>query len=551
MNLRRAALLALSLSLTASQALAQNNPGGDPPAAAPAQTTTTADPPAGDPPAAATEPAASEEPAEGSPATSAGRAAPQTGPALTPEARERLGAASGEVTEWPDSERLTHRTLIPPFVLLERSANRRTTVVFPFFWRERRGESTTLLIPPYYQRRSPNLNADVVFPFFFHWRGALEDTPGARFGTDIVPPFYYHSWEGRGELRGRAFGLAPLFFYGESWGEDGALRREHLIIPPLLTVHTWRPEHAFTLAGPFYYNRSRADTDWGLAPLWFAGNNLQGNYLVIPPLLTYHRENRDEGTATTVVGPFWTTQGPQRLSVNLAPLFFHGHDATSTHTTVLPFFHHEAGPEGFTLVTPLFGYSRRQNSRTFISWLYQQHRGETNWDAVAPFFLSSRTPSTGAHTEAFFPLFYHRYTPTTNAWWVLPTAHYERSGNDWFFNFYPILFAGRSGRTRHTVVAPLYWDFENEETGSRTTIFAPLFWRFATQDSVTMLAGNVLWMSAVRQGVRSYEWHVLPLFSYARPRPEDVSWNVLFGLAGYRRSGTHRQIRVLWIPITL
>ena len=101
------------------------------------------------------------------------------------------------------------------------------------------------------------------------------------------------------------------------------------------------------------------------------------------------------------------------------------------------------------------------------------------------------------------------------------------------------------------MVAPLYWDFENEETGSRTTIFAPVFWRFATQSSVTMLAGNVLWMSAIRQGVRSYEWHVLPIFSYARPRPEDVSWNVLFGLAGYRRSGTHRQIRVFWIPINL
>ena len=44
---------------------------------------------------------------------------------------------------------------------------------------------------------------------------------------------------------------------------------------------------------------------------------------------------------------------------------------------------------------------------------------------------------------------------------------------------------------------------------------------------------------------------MLPVFSYARPRPEDVSWNVLFGLAGYRRAGTHRQIRVFWIPINI
>ena len=113
------------------------------------------------------------------------------------------------------------------------------------------------------------------------------------------------------------------------------------------------------------------------------------------------------------------------------------------------------------------------------------------------------------------------------------------------------MFTGRTGPRRHTVIAPLVFDFENEEAGTRATVITPLFWRFSTPESVHMLAGNFLWISSVREGVRSYEWHLLPIFSYARPRPEDVSWNVLFGLAGYRRSGTHSQMRMFWIPIDL
>lgn len=469
--------------------------------------------------------------------------------ALSEEAEARLGTAPGEAAT-PAAEERVQRTLIPPVLLLERTPTRRTEVVFPVFFRERRLDSSVLLIPPYYRARSRTDRADVAFPLWFHWRGQRAE--GGSYATRVVPPFYLHSWQGAGQARGTSVGLAPLFFYGETWGQDGALRREHLVIPPLLTYHTWTPEHALTIAGPFYYDRLRADTDWGVAPLVFGGSNLRRRYLLIPPLLTYHRYNREESTSLTVAGPFWTRSGPSSFGINLAPLFFHHHDATSTRTTVLPLFHYQHDATSTTLVTPLFGYHRDGDARTLITPLYQQHRGgTTDWDAVAPFLYLSREPSTGARTQAFFPLFYRRTTLSTNTLWIAPTAHYHRDAGDWYFNIYPLVYTGRTGRRTHNVVAPLFWDFHNEETGSRATVVAPLFWRFSDPNSVTMLAGNFLWMSAIRQGVRSYEWHVLPVFSYARPRPEDVSWNVLFGLAGYRRAGTHRQIRVFWIPINI
>ncbi|MBI5518389.1 MAG: hypothetical protein HY909_31750 [Deltaproteobacteria bacterium] len=451
-----------------------------------------------------------------------------TAPALSAAGAAAIGALPGDVAAWPDPDRNVHRTLIPPFFLYERSGGRRTTVVFPFFFRDRRGDRTALFIPPYYRLRSPTVQADVLFPLWFHWRGQDPGPQGERWGTHIIPPVYWSRWQGAGEAHGLALGVAPLFMYGESWGQDGALRREHLVIPPLLTFHTWTPERAVSVAGPFYYNRSGADTDWGLAPLWFAGNNPNRSYLAIPLALTYHRENHDTDRALTVVGPFWVDRSPGSLSLNLAPVLFHRHDATSTRTTLLPLFHYGRSPRGVSLVTPLAVYDRTGEATTLVTPVYQQHRGSTNWDAVAPFFFSSREAATGAHTEALLPLFYHRWTPSRNTWWLLPTIHSVREGDDWTFNIYPLLFAGRSGERRHTVVAPL-------------------FWRFESPSHVTQLVANVLWLSSERQGVRSYQWHVLPLFSYGRPRPEDLDWNVLFGLVGYRRLGGHKQLRLFWI----
>jgi hypothetical protein len=540
-----AAALALSLAPVGARAQTVADPPADPDAgtaAAPVEE------PAADPDAGA--PAAAAAPEEEEPAPSAQPAtrAPQQAVPLTPEARAELGEAPGDAAPSAD-EGEVRRLLIPPLLLVERSANRATTVLFPLFYRDRRGDASALLIPPYYRYRSPTTQADAVFPVFFHWRGARDD--GGTWGTDVVPPFYHHSWRGRGELHGRAVGLAPLFFYGESFGEDGSLHREHLIIPPLLTVHTWRPEHAFTLAGPFFYDRLRNDTDWGLAPIVFGGNNAHGNYAVIPPLLTYHRYNRDEDRSLTVVGPFWTTSSPDSFSVNLAPVFFHRHDRTSSRTSILPLLHLAAGENSRTVITPLFYYGRQGESSTFVSWLYQNHRGRTNWDAVAPFFFSSREPATGAHTEALLPLFYHRATLNTNTWWVAPTVHYEREGRDWFFNIYPLVFTGRTGARTHAVLGPLYARFTNAETGSDLMMVTPLFWRYRDPESQTIVIPPVLYMESQRQGVRSYEWHVLPLFSYARPRPEDLSWNFLFGLVGYRRSGTHHQLKLFWAPINL
>ncbi len=76
------------------------------------------------------------------------------------------------------------------------------------------------------------------------------------------------------------------------------------------------------------------------------------------------------------------------------------------------------------------------------------------------------------------------------------------------------------------------------------------YWRFAesSDDSVTQVAANTLYMQKRVAGGLDWQFHLLPLFSYGED-PKGHFWNLLFGLAGYSRSGTSAKVRAFWIPI--
>ena len=78
----------------------------------------------------------------------------------------------------------------------------------------------------------------------------------------------------------------------------------------------------------------------------------------------------------------------------------------------------------------------------------------------------------------------------------------------------------------------------------------PLFWRFAdtSDDSVVQVAANTLYLQKKVPGGLDWSFHILPLFSYGQS-PTGYFWNVLFGLAGYRRTAEAAYVNALWIPI--
>ena len=117
-------------------------------------------------------------------------------------------------------------------------------------------------------------------------------------------------------------------------------------------------------------------------------------------------------------------------------------------------------------------------------------------------------------------------------------------------DFLPFAFLGRKDQNTHTVLAPVFWDFATPK--GRTTIGFPAYWRFAdkTDNSVTQVAANTLYIQRRVPGGLDWQFHVLPVFSVGET-PEGSWWNVLFGLAGYQRSGSYKRIKAFWIPITI
>jgi hypothetical protein len=409
-----------------------------------------------------------------------------------------------------------------------------------------------------YFRRSEKHDVDAVFPVYFHWR---DDNTH----TTVIPPVVWrdapngewHRW------------LAPLIFAGSE--PDGG----YFHAPLLLTTSHHTKKKAFSLIGGIgYYDRNERDIDWGIAPLVFGGRNDDKltSYLVIPPLLTYHRQDDDAHKQTTLVGPVYSRTSPTSTVLDVFPLFFHNHGtengASYTTTGLLPFFWSSKSDTSNTIGTPLFVYSKDKDSTTVVTWVYSQYRGRTSLDLagpIVPLFAHWTDPDLFKESYYVFPTYWSKsptgsalFTPLFGQWreagvsrttWVFPTFVHSVDATSWSFNFHPLVYTGADADSSHTVVAPFYWDFVGAHY--RTTVGFPIFWRFRDDEGVTQVALNTLYMERkAGKGQKSTDFYFLPIV-HVGDQPDGNSWDVLFGLVGYKRVGTYKQLSLFWLPIDL
>ena len=495
--------------------------------------------------------------------------------AISPETRAQIGS------DWqsgpPSPEGPSRRTQWFPYYE-ERRGDSRLRLLPPVFVEQTRGlrdpsqvlygvpqtESTEGLYGLlYYRRRSLSLDMDVVFPAF--WRVRDRDNR-----VVVAGPIVHREAPGENDNW-----LAPLVFEGSR--KDGG----YLHMPPLLLSSHWGASGAFTIAGPYFRDRSGTDVNLGIAPFYFHGDNgnVDGNrrtYTLIPPLLYYHSAHETDGSAMTVVGPVIAQSNSRRDVFDVAPLYFHIQGKPETggvveeHTTLFPFFHYGHDPEGSLFVIP--GYYRRvtRTSDAALSLFYshvESRSGATSLTAagpVVPLWWNYTDRDLDIHAWAVAPFFYVSDSPAghdwltpfvghfdsygqSSTWWVFPTFTFTGDTHGWENDLHPIVYTGRSDDSSHTVVAPVFWDFANPK--GRTTIGFPVYWRFAEgqDDSVVQVAANTLYTQKRVAGGLDWQFHLLPLFSYGES-PTGHFWNVLFGLAGYSRNGPHAEFRALWIP---
>lgn len=536
-----------------------------------------------------------QKPADGQPTPPAGSPAPKDPSALIPDdplkvsedVEEKLGSdhdgslapPSGPIErkivpiyeeKQADAHASATSRFLPPFILeYSRSAGSSDLLNTPANTGvdRRTGEDREGLYGLfYYRRRSPKFDADVLFPLA--WRIRDDESTTYVMGplAHREAPQAHDNW------------IAPLVFEGKR--KDGG----YLHIPGLLFTSHWNTAGAFTLAGPYFRDRTGSNVDIGVAPFFFHGDN--GNvdggrrtYTLIPPLLFYQRKRELEDSSLTVIGPVISERTATRNIFDVAPFYFQirgrrdNGGIDESHTTLFPFFHYGHKPDSSLFIVP--GYVRRKNkdTDTMLTPFYSNsttRNGSTSLTMagpILPLFYRYRDYDLGEKATGIFPFYYGSDAPTgsttmtplfgrwesygvSKSYWLFPTITYKTDNLGWSSNVHPLVYISREKESQHTVFAPLFWDFKN--ASGRSTVGFPLYWRFAdtADDSVTQVAGNTLYRQKRVEGGLDWSFHVLPVFSYGK-NPNGYYWNVLFGLTGYERNGQYAYVKALWLPITV
>jgi len=478
--------------------------------------------------------------------------------AIPDSVRKRIGSSHDpDIDKGRDNDR---RYFLAPPYFEEKSGEYRFRTVFPLWVdRQQPNDQSSLYGLLYHRRRSPKLDADVLFPFFWRWR---EDEDR----TTIVGPLGWH----RGPKSSDTF-LAPLFFHGTR--PDG----HYLNIPPLLTFLKTDKQGGHSVVGPMYCfwrggqscNPETADEiSYGLFPFYFAKKDERSRYEISPPLLHYYRYDEIDRSWINVWGPVIRSHTATREGFHVAPFFFRLWGQNEDHITIPPLlFHYGYKGDARLLVTPFF-IDRRgdKGEKTFVTWGYASHRGRTSLDMYTPLYWHYRDPDENYDQKLLFPFFYRATSPRqsdlalfpfyakfqrfglSESTWVTPFFQHTKSITGWETNLHPLVYIGRDRDHSHTVVAPFFWDFVTPT--SRATVGFPIYWRFSDNNTVTQVALNTYYREKKLRSGLDWEFHFFPFFAYGET-PQGHWWNVLYGLAGYSRSGAASKMRLLWIPIQL
>lgn len=410
----------------------------------------------------------------------------------------------------------------------------------------------------YYHRRSAERADDILFPLFWNLRD-----PRSASRTTIIGPFV-----NRVAPDGRDDWFAPLWFTGRH--KDSG----YTLLPPLLYYHDWSKNGGFTLAGPGFCSwsggsacdtRTSKSIDFGVAPLYFYGQNNEHAYELIPPLVHYYDYDDRDLSWINTWGPYYRSHTQKRDLLHVFPIYWSLTRPGARFTTIFPLFHYGYDKDAWLFANPLFVLGRGQNGeRTFITWAYARYRGRTELDMITPLYWDYRDPDAGVSQKLLFPFLYSRQSPreSTQAFfpfwahserygiskttWITPIFKHTHDLTGWSTNIHPLFFFGRSGKQSHTIIAPVFYDFVGTE--SRTTVAFPIYWRFSDLNSISQVVGNFYYHEKKLHSGKEWEIHSFPAFSYGST-PDGHFINVFYGFAGYSRRGADTTVRLFWIPI--
>ncbi len=447
----------------------------------------------------------------------------------------------------------SHFALVPLiWHFADRTADRTTTVVGPYWHRRWGNETTDGLFPLLYYRRGarPGGSDETSFTFFplVHYRrdahtsvfvtplGATARGP-ERSGGFLGPYFWYDDKErslrfipflhidvtdhATGE-RTRQYGpwfqvdapknsaraLIPLFARYKNEQETGTwvlptffrMRRNNGDRVDALLPLYWRSafgDRRTTLIGLYYDRTAPGVHNFGFAPLFFYARNPERTITVIPPLLTVRR---DEGNGEKVWQ--WTL------------LYAHKHDRDTSLTTVFPLF-----------------WSYKREGRTTavgfpLYWHVADEKENRSWTYVAPLAFWSRSgtwrtrgiltawytrdSASGYASQAFLPLFYQASGPDHFSLLTL-VGGYRHSGPSRLWYLTPLVWSTDSPTSSFSMVFPL-WFRRTDKMAETTTTVAPLPFLYVSRTTPATRFQTTLGLYWHYRDIASSTRVVLPLF---------------------------------------
>ncbi len=400
--------------------------------------------------------------------------------------------------------------------------------LFPLFFAARRGTATSWVAPLVYHSADPAQKRalTVLGPLYFGHREA------ATFGGLL--PFFYGKNDGKGGYRFTFFPVVHLSHHAA----DGPGDEESTNVLSLPFGFIKKTSGFLTYLGPFYLRRDAEVRSEAVFPIF------------------YHTKSERAGTSTTFLLPlFFRTTAPQSSLTAVTPLFWQRNTLTRSVLIGFPlvldihdYFQRRitaVGPliplvirdRDFTentttwIFPPILGYAKRHadGTHSFAIFPVLWHFGgkERSTDLLLPIFWHVRRPDYS--TTALIPLFGYYHDEEASTLLVPPLLTWAKRYAD-----------GRSA----TVIFPLFW--QAKEKTSSTTVLLPVFIHWKNDAGGHTLVLNTYTYRGTGAHAGEWAFHLWPLFSFGRPRQQDLEWNVLGGLVGYNRAGPTRTFKLLW-----
>jgi hypothetical protein len=446
-------------------------------------------------------------------------------------------------------EKETATWVVPTFYRMRRNNGDRVDALLPLYWRSSIGDRKVTVIGLYYDRTGPGIHNVGVVPFFFHARNPERS-------LTIIPPLLSYR---RDEHNGENVRQLTLLYF-----------------------HKHDRETSLTTVFPLYWAYKRGDKETAVGfPLY------------------WHFANTTEKHASTVVFPFafWSSTGTWRTRGVLSAWYTRDSASGYASQAFLPLFYQATGPDHFALFTLLAGYRRSGPSRlwyatplvwssdsnekrfsmAFPLWFRHTNKVTERTTTVVPpaLYVSRTTPQESFTTAA--ALYWHSEDIASSTTLVLPLFYdnheYRLSRTTALFPFFvrnekeadhsttwlsPFFYSYTAPGYATTfggpfVFLPLYWNIKRGEDHS-TTLVLPLYahWRRPGYRS-TLVIPSYYHQEGLREDgtpdgtYRRFVGLVLPFYDSGVKRPGDFMWNLLGGIVGRERIGTHRYLRLFWV----